>query len=114
MEKKMISEDAILAVKRGIYWLDENHPGWAERIDLSQLNMAECTECVIGQAVGDYSATIAEQALDYPDTVIWATEHGFESPLASHYMTCNPAPVTYSYFELDTLWAEEVKSRLGD
>lgn len=109
--EQFISEDAKIAVKRGIFWLDENHPGWAERIDLDQLEMAECETCVIGQAVGDYTETIRNQAFNTRESVLWAVEHGFEWPgVAVYNEAANP---TYDYSDLDTLWTEEVKKRLG-
>jgi hypothetical protein len=44
--------------------LDEQYPGWAERIDLDTLNMSDSGCCVIGQGVtnGDrnaYSSTLS-------------------------------------------------------
>ena len=115
-----INEDAELAVKRGIYWLDENHPNWASQIDLSQLDMAECGNCVIGQAVGDYSRVTREVVQahrgDYETPIIWAVEHGFESPTISIYRSAtgsSGSSATYDYEALDTLWSEEVRKRLG-
>lgn len=109
----MISEDAILAVKRGIYWLDENHPGWASRINLDKLEMAACSQCVIGQAVGDYSDTIRAQHNGYNNIegVVWAVDHGFESPNVLNFLCLTNESPTYAFDELDTLWSEEVKNR---
>jgi hypothetical protein len=42
-------------VAAGVAWLDENVPGWAERIDLEQLNLASCQRCVLGQLFGDFN-----------------------------------------------------------
>lgn len=112
-----IHEDAILAVKRGIYWLDENHPNWAQDIDLEKLDMSECTECVIGQAVGGYSYTINLAATGTPDdwnhkvSTQWSVDHGFEYPGPVAY--ASGAPINYGYEELETLWSDEVRKRLG-
>lgn len=101
-----IHEDAILAVKNGIYWLDENHPDWVSRIDLSALDMSECENCIIGQAVGYYSDVVRRGQVDYNAGVVWAVEHGFEWPSAL-------GRNEYGYEELDTLWSDEVRKRLG-
>lgn len=114
-----INEDAKLAVKRGINWLDENHPGWEMEIDLSLLNMSECEECVIGQAVGDYSK-VTRAAAGTPTeaysgkAAVWAVEHGFECPgvVAYQEFTGNRS-ASYTYRELDVLWSDEVQRRLG-
>jgi hypothetical protein len=114
-----IHEDAILAVKRGIYWLDENHPGWAQDINLDELDMSECTDCVIGQAVGSYSYTINKAATgdanewDHAAATQWSVEHGFEYPGTLAYANPGYAAPSYGYRELDTLWSDEVRKRLG-
>lgn len=36
-------------IDRGIEWLNENHPGWADRIDLDRLFLGSMDNCVIGQ-----------------------------------------------------------------
>lgn len=112
-----MNEDAILAVKKGIYWLDENHPGWASRIVLSSLDMSGCRECVIGQAVGDYVETIKAEGKDsddiYSSGVIWAVEHGFEKPGIITYQGIAGVSGNYGYSELDALWATEVEERNG-
>lgn len=110
--ESFIHEDAILAVKRGINWLDENHPNWANEIDLSSLDMSECNRCVIGQAVGDYTFTVKQAAkADYIYVSDWAIDHGFESPLVKAFRTSER--VYYGFNELDTLWSKEVRARLG-
>ena len=36
-------------VAAGAAWLDENQPGWWQRIDLGELNLASSCRCVLGQ-----------------------------------------------------------------
>lgn len=36
-------------VRRGADWLDENHLGWDETIDLTRLDLKSCSKCVVGQ-----------------------------------------------------------------
>ncbi len=109
-----LNEDAKLAVKRGIYWLDENHPGWEKKIDLDTFDISECSSCVVGQAIGDYNESIRDASgVNYPEYLGWAVEHGFESPVAMQYSMGISTNVSYGYSEIETLWTEEVKSRLG-
>ena len=41
-------------VDRGVKYLDEYHAGWRDQINLEELHMEFCDDCVIGQALGDY------------------------------------------------------------
>lgn len=41
-------------VAAGATWLDQNKPGWIERIRLNALSLNECEECVLGHVFGDY------------------------------------------------------------
>ena len=36
-------------VANGVAWLDEHHPGWADRIDLDRFSIEACSLCVAGQ-----------------------------------------------------------------
>lgn len=73
-------EDLNLAVKRGVSWLDENHEGWENRIDLDKLEMGSCQSCVIGQAVGDYFRVVDREGGGVGDGDEWSEAHGFQSP----------------------------------
>ncbi len=42
------------AVQEGMKWLDTTYPNWVGRIDLDHLEMADCMQCVLGQAFGNY------------------------------------------------------------
>jgi hypothetical protein len=61
-------------VAAGAAYLDEHHPGWVERIDLSKLNLGECGHCVLGQLFGDFwdAPVFGESANPY-------TEEEFQS-----------------------------------
>lgn len=41
-------------VELGAAWLDENRPGWLDRIDLDTLSVEHCDLCILGQIYGDY------------------------------------------------------------
>ena len=101
-----ISEDLKLAVKRGATWMDQNHPGWVGRIDLSNLDMNNCHNCIIGQAVGNYFDKIYEIE-DVPESEAdeWAIEYGFNVEIDDNDWV--------EYRQLEKLWTDEVKKRLG-
>lgn len=108
-----MNEDIKLAVKKGAAWLDENHPGWEQRIDLSKLHMNRCESCVIGQAVGKYWAVTIEAArnAEYDGGGdVWAAEHGFDVAGFDH---DDDYTMSNSYRALETEWSEVVRDRLG-
>lgn len=124
LENKMdlITEDMKLAVKRGSYWLDENHPEWAQNIDLDNLNMGECSRCIIGQSVRDksYIRVVGRAAeLDDERTNTWAVNHGFEALDGSINRPDDESLdelvrlISSTYRGLEILWTEEVNKRLG-
>jgi len=41
-------------VQKGIDWLNENHSNWLELIDLDRLKLDCCSDCILGQVLGDY------------------------------------------------------------
>lgn len=49
-------------VAQGVAWLDENAPDWLSRIDLAELQLGSCCDCVIGQTFGCYAS---DHPLDY-------------------------------------------------
>lgn len=102
----MIDEELKLAVKHGVEWLDENHPGWERKINLRALDMNDCEHCVIGQAVGDYWNTISNAAGPYTyNDLPWSVAHGFDVESG------HERP--HQYKDLEVLWTEVVKERLG-
>lgn len=108
----MINEDYILAVKRGAYWMDENHPDWAQRIELDCFQMDDCQECIVGQAIGDYGTSIAKASGSHSWSKVgndWAVEHGFDVPMKAY----EDDAEYEAYLDLETLWTEQVRDRLG-
>lgn len=95
----MISEEVRLSVKYGANFMDENFPGWADKINLSKLDMGDCEVCIIGQAVGNYFEVIDNHS-DYSG---WATEYGFDIVEIYNYKD--------QYSQLEEAWTEEVKNR---
>jgi hypothetical protein len=43
-------------VARGAALLDGRRPGWAEAVDLDELELSSCQYCVLGQLYGDFYA----------------------------------------------------------
>ena len=111
---EFIDEDMKLAVKRGAYMLDQKMPEWAELIRLEDLEMDDCGSCVIGQAVGDYGRGIAQLSglKDYSrEAFDWAIEYGFD--LSDEMFDHGDGTGYRAYRQLETLWTEEVRKRLG-
>lgn len=110
-----IDEDMKLSVKRGAHWMDENHPGWAKKIDFATLNMSSCNSCVIGQAVQDTFYTVCFEGAKGWDKELfgeeWDSYHGFDirddirdDPYDSYRV---------AFRNLEVVWTEEVLKRLG-
>lgn len=72
-------------VARGAAWLDEKYPQWFDKIDLSILDLSNCTQCVLGQVyTGAIPAAeqgqvlaqaIAQVTHGWPDAVEWAQDY---------------------------------------
>lgn len=71
-------------VKRGTTLLDCHIPDWPERIDLAELDLFSCSECMLGQLFGSYGSGLT--ALDIRTHGLDDTEairHGFEANAVS-------------------------------
>jgi hypothetical protein len=105
-------EETVLAVKKGANWMDENYPGWALSINLSELDMSNCDSCIIGQAAMDAYWRITDNAASaagyYEHPHEWADEHGFD---AAYIYDPDKRLNVFRY--LEDLWTDEVKKRLG-
>jgi hypothetical protein len=67
-------------VTRGIAWLEEHHPGWRAKLDLSTLNLAHCDQCILGQVFGreGYYAEETQRGSE------WLLSHGFRAGVDMH------------------------------
>lgn len=105
-----ISEDTMLAVKKGATWLDNYHPGWAKKINIDELDMNNCNQCIIGQAVCNYFDLYTKDThagWDYQAIEDWAIDYGFQAPDGTD-------ESQYQKFSnLETVWSDEVRKRLG-
>ena len=65
-------------VQNGCRWLDENFPGWEERIDIHTLDLANGHQCICGQV-------FAEEARDNK----WSGHHGFDYAYSNFFQEAN-------------------------
>lgn len=52
-------------VEAGIEYLNENHPGWRDKIDVERLDIYSCEDCIVGQLDIDVDM-LDEFGRDYP------------------------------------------------
>jgi len=75
-------------VNAGVAWLDENHPGWRERVDVDTLDFADAAHTLLTQVVPvpEYQGSkppkfgydvVFKQAKTGGDPFEWLTAHGF-------------------------------------
>jgi hypothetical protein len=111
-------------VATGARWLDENIPEWIDLVDTSKLHMEDECFCVLGQ-IGKAIAPDDPDGIDYNSfldgcalpaqwehlglTPREACDRGFDL-LYQHRFS--PAQIDAGYGLLDTLWAQEIASRL--
>jgi hypothetical protein len=51
-------------VAAGAARLDDRMPGWASRIDVANLRMAICAQCILGQLFGDFECGCSSLEID--------------------------------------------------
>lgn len=75
-------------VAAGAAWLDENRPGWLDRIFLNSLDVSDCALCVLGQVYGGWGNAPDGAKYDDDDTDDYlspARERGFEQYVKEGY-----------------------------
>ncbi len=93
------------AARAGAVLLDSQVPGWAEKVDLSALDVQDPNYCVLAQISGvDYD----EGARQLNMTPGAAETHGFFVPGDTE-----SASVTAIYNALTDAWAHEVRQRIA-
>lgn len=58
----------VKGVKRGARRLDKKRPGWAAMVNAAELNMRDCSECVLGQVCGQFGTGVREVVAEPPLT----------------------------------------------
>lgn len=90
-------------VARGVALLDERVPGWEKRIDLKELKMQDCFQCMLGQLYGDFGYGIFRLKLKDLETDI---DHGFNLDIDS---------IEADDFQLlQQEWTRVIKQRRGE
>lgn len=110
-------EDVFERVSRGAEALDVEHPGWAEMIDLSELQLSDECNCVVGQLSTQvvpgyrYGSFVPEEVLSFRynlsdyDPCDFASMLGFDIYSGSD---DNEA----AYALLQEAWLDEIMDRL--
>ncbi len=107
-------EDVELAVKHGMYWLDENVYGWVEAINLDMFELESGRSCVLGQqweANNDYSSgsnyiNFIEEAhpnLTHGERAEWAERNKF-------YVADGSGS---QWSKLTSIWKDKIRERLA-
>jgi hypothetical protein len=95
-------------VQNGAKWLDENHPGWASRIDVSVLDIGSCDSCVLGQLFEGYEAA-PYASTNTANGAFVAPERGF----TWYVRDADPPLILWKerYAELTAEWKRLIESR---
>src|SRR2546426_82052 len=109
-KKKRIPYREERAVARGAAWRDKNHPGWAERINLTTLRMDQCSKCIVGQLgiEAPWDKPMAKTLIDFdkPISVI----RGFNTGAA---VETSDEASKRSWGLLAMFWEREIIKRRG-
>lgn len=81
----------------GAEFLDENCPGWARKINLSEFIISECYNCILGQLYQEYEVGLNKLKIPYSIGVAY----GF----STYSQTLWEFPI------LQKMWVEEIKAR---
>lgn len=88
-------------VAAGAAWLDQNRPGWADRIDLDRLHMRNACRCILGQEYGSYYKA--------PITMDQAVNLGFDAQGAAQGWAEDD-----DFAALDDAWTALIEARRAD
>lgn len=100
----------------GARLLDDHRPGWATRVDLETLRMANCDRCVLGQVYGEYSAGLAalrETLADGETYLDFSLRHGFYAHMREKEGGGWADDPWGDWHELEAAWRREIDERLG-
>ena len=63
-------------VQKGAALLDERSPGWLDRVNVRNLDLGSCFDCVLGQLGGTYKDETRRLGMNHEDSI----EYGFNVP----------------------------------
>ena len=108
--ESFISEDTILAVKKGARFLDAHYPAWEGQIRLPSLWLGHANQCILGQLEGNYSKACDIHNLDSEVTV----EMGFDlNPVADYEDGESYDYHNQKWDELTNAWKGLINERRG-
>lgn len=106
------------AVARGVALLDDKRPGWWQKIDVAELEMDDCSQCVLGQLFqrATNSVSVLEYGRAYGDGlgalgIVDGREFGFD---LSEVDFNNPRAYPERWDALRELWVEVIKRRYDE
>jgi len=91
------------AANAGAKFLDREQPGWETLIDLNELHMNDCTQCILGQLYGWYDDGLSALNLGAFNGYD-AADLGFD--------TAGSRGATEDYDVLTHQWAKQITRRL--
>lgn len=95
-------------VNRGVQLLDTLVPGWYRNINLGKLNMSDCLNCVVGQAVLDVHNDLFVNTVEF---CLYESSNGFDVPWKDEASNGGDEYGQASYAELERLWTLAVKAK---
>lgn len=101
----MFKTQLALNVKRGVYALDEQFPGWREKVVVDELDLSNGESCILGQLYGGYS--VGQRQLGLYHEAHASYQHGFDLTGADINFDGNSH---YAWRALDQLWTEHIES----
>lgn len=111
--EQALEEQALVRVMMGAEWLDEVNPGWFHNIDTDDLDIRNCSKCIIGQLYGGF------HNLDHVSWAVYRKAESYGFDVHSGYndvdMFGNPYPDDTPSLELKILgrlWVDLVKERV--
>lgn len=88
-------------VKAGAALLDKERPGWANEIDVAELRMHDCDQCILGQIYRRFSKGLDWFGITRDD----AARNGFDI------LIIDSTKQREAYAELGRLWRAEIDAR---
>jgi hypothetical protein len=108
MPSEAYLESVKARVTKGATFLDEERPGWYRDIDLSNLDMNDPMNCVLGQLEGEFTrGTDVLFEVNGGSKTEQAINHGFDGSLVPH--TGESRHDEYKW--LDDFWFSEIYAR---
>lgn len=109
-----IYQDAQDSINRGIEWLNEVRPNWADEINLETFNLSDVGDCVLGQ-LGMWEEAEAIHGCDGYLSISTLRPLGFYAPKGNEFWFCETRSQAedgdrHDFYEVMTdMWAHEIR-----